>query len=247
MNALLLLIILTYLIFHRWRGQNLLQRWIADTQHVLQCLEARRYIEAEEASSPLRAVFQQQIRSGRLQPQSMRSLLTWMRALERADAERLRVGSSAALRLSLGAAIGLGSSLILDGSWFLQIADNPPAVLLIGGYVLILFLWLRRLPAHPLATSTSLQAKLTSAWLGTSQDGPWHETWVKWEKQGRVTGRDVRYEQIQLLEDWLLQGTQEQEKRLTWAEELFGLVELASSVYFLGTACALPLLNLWGG
>ncbi len=247
MNALLLLIILTYLIFHHWRGQNLLRCWTADTQHVLQCLDARRYIEADEAGSPVRAVFQQLIRSGRLQPQAVRSLLTWIRALERADAERLRVGSSAALRLGLGAAIGLGSSLILDGSWFLRIAHNPPAMLLIGGYVLILILWLRRLPAHPLATSTSLQAKLTSAWLGTSQGGPWHETWVKWEKQGRVTGRDVRYEQIQLLEDWLLQGTQEQEKRLTWAEELFGLVELASSVYFLGTACALPLLNLWGG
>jgi hypothetical protein len=112
---------------------------------------------------------------------------------------------------------------------------------------LILALWLRRLKAHPLTISLALQVNFTKAWLGHSQGGPWHESWTSLEERGKLTGRDVRQDQTQLLEDWLLTGTREQEKHLTWADELFGLVELACSVYFLGTACTLPLLKLWGG
>jgi hypothetical protein len=246
MNALLFLFIVNDLVLRRWRGDNALRLWLEETQNFLRSLEAREYLSAR-FDSPLQRVFHEQLRSGRMQPQSLRSLLTWIRTLERVDAERLRVGYGAVLRLGLAAALGLATSLVLDGSWFLRMADNPPVLLLVAGNVMVLVVWLRRLPAHPLVSSTALQAKFTSAWLGHSQGGPWHETWVKHEERGRATGRDVRYEQTQLLEDWLLLGTREQEKRLTLADELFGLVELASSVYFLGTACALPLLKLWGG
>jgi hypothetical protein len=247
MNALLGLIIINILMLNRWRGQRGLGLWFEETQRILRCLEARQYPWVGARDNPLLDVFHEQMRSGRLQPQTLRLLLTWIRKLEQADAERLRLGYSAALRLGLAAGLGLATSLVIDGSWFLRMTDNPPILLLILGELMILFLWLRRLGAHPLAISTSLQVNFTRAWLGQSQGGPWHETWVKLDERGRVTGRDVRYEKTQLLEDWLLLGSQEQEKRLTWAEELFGLVELASSVYFLGTACTLPLLKLWGG
>lgn len=247
MNALLLLLILNSLVYLRWRGQRHLHAWILETQNFLRACESRQYLGAGKDSGPLTALFQEHLRAGRLQPQALRSLLTWIRTLERADAERQRQGYGAALRLGLAAGLGLATSLVLDGSWFLRMTSNPPALLLILGNLLILMLWLRRLPAHPLASSTTLQVNFTGAWLGQSQGGPWHPTWVKEQERGRLLGRDPRAEQTRILEDWLLQESRDQEKRLTWAEELFGLVELASSVYFLGTACTLPLLKLWGG
>jgi hypothetical protein len=247
MNAILGIIILNMLLLQRWRGQNGLRIWFEQTQEILRGLNARQYQDQGMHAQPLLSVFDEHLRSGRLQPQALRSLLTWIRKLEQADAERLRLGYSAALRLGMAAGLGLGTSLLLDGSWFLRGSDNPALWLLLVGEGMILALWLRRLQAHPLATSMSLQAKFTRAWLGQSRGGPWHETWVKQGERGRVSGRDVRDEQMQLLEDWLIEGSREQEKRLTWADELFGLVELASSVYFLGTACTLPLLKLWGG
>ncbi|WP_141732044.1 hypothetical protein [Oligoflexus tunisiensis] len=246
MNALLALLILHFLILQRWRGRQGLGLWLQTSQEVLRNLEARQYIW-DDADQPLRAVFHTFMRRGRLEPQAIRSLLTQIRTLERADAERRRVGYGAAVRLGLAAALGLGTSLILEGAWFLRLSSNPPALLLLLGDAGLLMLWLSRLKPHPLASSTALQVKFTSAWLGQSQDGPWHETWIKLQQRGQLTGRDLHDEQTQLLEDWLLTGTREQEKRLTLADELFGLVELASSVYFLGTACALPLLKLWGG
>jgi hypothetical protein len=247
MNGLLLLLIMNTLVFLRWRGQRHLASWSESTQSFLRCLESRQYLSPERDADPLAAVFREQLRSGRLQPQALRTLLTWIHSLERSDGERLRVGYGAALRLGLAAGLGLASSLVLDGSWLLRMADNPPALLLVGGNLLILMIWLRRLPAHPLASSLSLQVNFTRAWLGASQAGPWHEAWGKEQEDARLRGRDPRAEQHRLLEDWLLAESREQEKRLTWADELFGLVELASSVYFLGTACTLPLLKLWGG
>ncbi|HYX35544.1 MAG TPA: hypothetical protein VE954_20805 [Oligoflexus sp.] len=247
MNALLGLIILHCFILHRWRGTQGLRAWFEETQRVLRCLEARQYALDTEVLTPLMTLFSAQLRTGRLQPQAIRTLLTWIRTLDRADAERRRVGYGAALRLGLAAGLGLLASLILDGTWFLRLADNPPAMLLIIGDSLILSLWLQRLKAHPLADSTELRVQFTRAFLGQSQGGPWHETWIKIHERGQIMGRDGHDEQIQVLEDWLLSGIQDQEKRLTWADELFGLVELAGSVYFLGTACALPLLKLWGG
>jgi hypothetical protein len=241
------IIILNMLLLQRWRGQSGLRIWLEETQRILRGLEARQYQAHGEHDHPLRSMFGELLRSGRLQPQALRSLLTWIRKLEQADAERLRLGYGAALRLGIAAGLGLGTSLLLDGTWFLRGADNPAVWLLFAGEGIILAVWLRRLQAHPLAISISLQAKFTRAWLGQSQGGPWHETWVQQEERGRLTGRHIREEQTQLLEDWLLQGSHEQEKRLTWADELFGLVELASSVYFLGTACTLPLLKFWGG
>lgn len=247
MNGLILLLIVNTLVLLRWRGQGHLAFWSASTQSFLRCLESRQYLSPDGVEDPLAAAFREQLRSGRVQPQSLRTLLTWIQSLERSDAERLRVGYSAALRLGLAAGLGLATSQVLDGSWFLRMADNPPALLLMGGNVLILMLWLRRLPAHPLATSLSLQVNFTRAWLGASWSGPWHEAWIEAQEDARLRGRDARAEQQRLLEDWLLTESREQEKRLTWADELFGLVELASSVYFLGTACTLPLLKLWGG
>lgn len=235
------------LVFLRWRGERRLASWSGSTQSFLRCLESREYQSPGPLTDPLTVVFREQLRSGRLQPQALRTLLTWIHSLERSDGERLRVGYGAALRLGLAAGLGLATSLVLDGSWFLRMADNPPALLLMGGNLLILMLWLRRLPAHPLASSPSLQANFTRAWLGASQAGPWHEAWIRELDHARLRGRDPRTEQMRLLEDWLLSESREQEKRLTWADELFGLVELASSVYFLGTACTLPLLKLWGG
>lgn len=247
MNGLLLLLILNTLVFFRWRGTRHLAFWSASTQSFLRCLESRQYLTVDEAEDPWTAVFREQLRSGRLQPQSLRTLLTWIQSLERSDGERLRVGYGAALRLGMAGGLGLATSLVLDGSWFLRMTDNPPVLLLIGGNLLILMLWLRRLPAHPLASSLSLQVNFTRAWLGASQSGPWHAAWIKVQEDARLRGRDARAEQQRLLEDWLLTESRGQEKRLTWADELFGLVELASSVYFLGTACTLPLLKLWGG
>jgi hypothetical protein len=247
MNGLFLLLIINTLVFLRWRGQRQLASWCKATQDFLCGLESRQYLNPEQSHDPLSAVFEEQLRSGRLQPQSLRTLLIWIRSLERSDAERLRVAYGAALRLGLAAGLGLATSLVLDGSWFLRMTDNPPALFLIVGNMLILMLWLRRLPAHPLASSLSLQVNFTRAWLGASQAGPWHPAWVKEQGHARLRGRDPRAEQNRLLEDWLLRESREQEKRLTWADELFGLVELASSVYFLGTACTLPLLKLWGG
>jgi hypothetical protein len=247
MNGLILLFIMNTLIFLRWRGARHLAAWSACTQSFLRCLESRQYLSPGGGEEPLAAVFREQLRSGRLQPQALRSLLTWIHSLERRDEERLLVGSGAALRLGLAAGLGLATSLVLDGSWFLRMADNPPALMLIGGNFFVLMLWLRRLPAHPLASSPSLQVNFTRAWLGTSQAGPWHEAWIKEQEHARLRGRDARAEQYRLLEDWLLSESREQEKRLSWADELFGLVELVSSVYFLGTACTLPLLKLWGG
>jgi len=246
MNALACLFLLHFFILHRWRKDDGLRLWFEETQRVLRCLEARHYDFEGAEEHPLVAVFREQMRMGRLQPPALRSLLTWIRSLDRADAERRRHGYGAALRLGLAAALGLLTSHILDGTWFLRLESNPPALLLIVGDSLILALWLRRLRAHPLAISTALQVEFTKAWLGQSQRGPWHESWTRLQDRGKLTGRDVSHEQAQLLEDWLLTGTREQEKRLTWADELFGLVELACSVYFLGTACALPLLKLWG-
>lgn len=247
MNALCCILIIHFLILHRWRGSNSLRHWFEENQRVLRCLEARQYYALEGSDAdPLHGVYRQLMRTGLLQPQAIRSLLAWIRKLDQADAERLRVGYGSALRLGLAAGLGLLTSLYLDGAWFLRLADNPPALLLILGETLMLVLWLQRLKAHPLAISTALQANFTMAWLGHSRDGPWHEAWKNLHERGQLTGRDVHEEQRQLLEDWLLMGTLEQEKRLALADDLFGLVELAGSVYFLGTACALPLLKFWG-
>jgi len=133
MNGLLLLLILNTLVFLHWRGQRQLASWSKATHDFLRGLESRHYLHPEPGHDPLAAVFQEQLRAGRLQPQSLRTLLTWIHSLERSDAERVRVGYGAALRLGLAAGLGLATSLVLDGGWFLRMADNPPALLLILG------------------------------------------------------------------------------------------------------------------
>lgn len=245
MNGILCLILINQLILRHWRGRDHLRSWSDTTRVVLEQLAARDYGLTGLRVGPLPQVFEQLIRTGRLQPARVLTLLTWIRRLDQAEDQRRRQGLGAMIRLGLGAGVGLCTSLWLDHSFFLNLAVNPPALLLIMGQGLIIFFWLQRLKPHPLTQSEHMQAAFTAAWLGQSQEGPWHANWMHLDEQSRLSGRDGSAGKEQWLEDWLLQGQREQEKRLIWAEELFGLVELAGSVYFLGTACALPLLRQW--
>ena len=109
-------------------------------------------------------------------------------------------------------------------------------------------MWLQRLPGHPLAKGAplQLQLQLTEAWLGDATAGPWQQKLEQVTQRGWIQGRDPTESRRQILLDWWHEAEGEQQKQLTWAEELFSIVELASSVYFLGTVCALPLLRHFG-
>lgn len=252
MNGILSNIIISLLILHQWQGRNILDRWSRDLQFVLKSLESRIYdFGSRVESSPQKdgeivGAMARILQTGRLHPEAIRSLLTSIRHLQKEDQERRRLGMSVVIRLNLGAFLALLTSLCLEGTWMLDLASNPPAGLVLISLGMICTIWLKRLPAHPLARSSSLQLEMTEAWLGESVAGPWQESMQSLMLGAQTLGRNPSAERRHLLEDWWLEAQSEQEKRLTWAEELFGLVELASSVYFLGTACALPLLHQLG-
>ncbi len=252
MNGILGNIVISLLILHRWQGRNILDSWSRDLHFVLKSLEARHY----DFRSPAEALAQKDraillamdriLQAGKLHPEAIRCLLTSIRQLLKEDQERRRLGMSVVLRLNLGAFLALLTSLCLEGTWMLDLYRNPPAGLVVISLGIICTIWLKRLPAHPLASSSRLQLQMTEAWLGEAVAGPWQESMQSLLLRAQTLGRNPSAERRHQLEDWWLEAQAEQEKRLTWAEELFGLVELASSVYFLGTACALPLLHQLG-
>ncbi len=230
----------------------MLKLWFQNCQTILQAVESRNYnlelfISSATFFDPdLLSLFQRQIQKAQLRPSAIRSLLTWMRRLEQEDRVRRRLAMSAVLRLVLGSSLALSTSLILERSWVLDLSRNPPVLLVLISQALLCTIWLKRLPGHPLATSRELRLAWTRAWLGEGTLGPWQEQLDNRMNEAWKSGRDPTDERQQILEDWLLLAKDEQEKRQTWAEELFGLVELGSSVFFLGTACTLPLLHQLG-
>ena|GEM_PF-6853974 len=231
----------------------MLKLWFQQCQTILQAVEARNYNFESIASSAsffdpdLLTLFVHQVQKGQLQPSAIRSLLMWIRRLEQEDSERRRLGMTAVFRLALASSLALSTSLFLERTWVLDLSRNPPALLVLISHALLCAIWLKRLPGHPLATSLEMRLAWTRVWLGEGTQGPWQEKLDNLMNEAWISGRDPSEERRHLLEDWLLLAQDQQEKRQTWAEELFGLVELASSVYFLGTACTLPLLHQLGG
>lgn len=252
MNGIFACIILALIIKHFWRRTHFIERWNACLQAALESLERRDYSLSGLSSTvcqgteSLLAELHTLVEKGQLQPPVLRSLLVCLRDLQQQQNQRDQQGFTVMLRLSLAAVIALGAALILDQSWLLDLHRNPPAFLILLGYVLISVVWLRRLPLHSLLQSQNLMLDFIRAWFGCAHQGPWQKTLDQLEQDAWDFGRSSAPLRWIHLDSWLKDANREQLRRLQVAEELFGIIELLSSVYFLAVGCFFPLLKRFG-